>query len=517
MAQYVQQLTVFLFQTWYTVNKKKWGLNMLKSWTPGEEPDKDEMKVQLEKTRNRLYDLQMKIKEHKLPVLVLFEGWSAAGKGSMIGKVIRNIDPRFFKVATMSAPTEEEVRRPFLYRYMKQIPEEGKFTFLDSGWMEQTVKEVLNGELEGDAYERCIESIRRFERQLTDNGYLVLKFFMEIDKDEQEKRMKKLLSKDDTKWRVTGFDKWQNKHYKKCENVFDRYMKDTNMSSSPWYIIDAKDKKWAELQVMDTLVSSIEVALQNQSHSVPILQNVFPLVKMPKLKDVELEGKTIDEEEYQKELKKLQAKLGELHNRLYRKRVPVIITYEGWDAAGKGGNIKRIAGALDPRGYEVQPIASPEPHEKARHYLWRFWTRLPKDGHIAIFDRTWYGRVMVERLEGFCSENDWKRAYNEMNEFEKELHDWGAVIIKFWVQIDKDTQLERFTERQNNPEKQWKITDEDWRNREKWDQYEEAVNEMLKKTSTTFAPWHILESVDKKYARIKALKIIIKELEKALK
>ena len=167
---------------------------MLKSWTPGEEPDKDEMKVQLEKTRNRLYDLQMKIKEHKLPVLVLFEGWSAAGKGSMIGKVIRNIDPRFFKVATMSAPTEEEVRRPFLYRYMKQIPEEGKFTFLDSGWMEQTVKEVLNGELEGDAYERRIESIRRFERQLTDNGYLVLKFFMEIDKDEQEKRMKKLLS-----------------------------------------------------------------------------------------------------------------------------------------------------------------------------------------------------------------------------------------------------------------------------------------------------------------------------------
>ena len=195
---------------------------------------------------------------------------------------------------------------------------------------------------------------------------------------------------------------------------------------------------------------------------------------------------------------------------------PVVIAYEGWDAAGKGGNIKRIAGALDPRGYEVHPIASPEPHEKARHYLWRFWTRLPKTGHIAIFDRTWYGRVMVERLEGFCSTNDWQRAYNEINEFEKELSQWGAVIIKFWVQIDKDTQLERFTERQNTPEKQWKITDEDWRNRDKWDQYEEAVNEMLQKTSTEYAPWHILESVDKKYARIKALKIVIAELEKAL-
>ena len=263
------------------------------------------------------------------------------------------------------------------------------------------------------------------------------------------------------------------------------------------------------------LTEGIDVALANNAMAVPILQNVFSMEKMPLLSEIPLD-KTIGEDEYKKELKRLQNRLGELHNRLYRKKVPVIIAYEGWDAAGKGGNIKRITGALDPRGYEVHPIASPEPHEKARHYLWRFWTRLPKTGHIAIFDRTWYGRVMVERLEGFCSENDWKRAYNEINEFEKELHDWGAVIIKFWVQIDKDTQLERFNERQNTPQKQWKITDEDWRNREKWDQYEDAVNEMIQKTSTTYAPWHILESVDKRYARIKALKIVIEELEKVL-
>jgi polyphosphate kinase 2 (PPK2 family) len=289
------------------------------------------------------------------------------------------------------------------------------------------------------------------------------------------------------------------------------------MSTAPWYIIDAADRKWAQLQVLETMISGIEVGMQNSSRSVPILQNTFPLVKMPKLQEISLEGCSIEDEAYKEELKKLQKRLGDLHNQLYRLRIPVIITYEGWDAAGKGGNIKRITEALDPRGYEVHPIASPEPHEKARHYLWRFWTRLPKDGHIAIFDRTWYGRVMVERLEGFCSENDWKRAYNEMNEFEKELSDWGAVIIKFWVQIDKDTQLARFTERQNNPEKRWKITDEDWRNREKWNLYEEAVDEMLKKTSTTYAPWHILESVDKKYARIKALHIVIDEIEKAIR
>lgn len=490
---------------------------MLKNWIQAEIPSQEELKERLTKARARLYELQMQIKEHKLPVLVLFEGWGAAGKGSMIGKVIKNIDPRFFKVATMSAPTEEELRRPFLYRYMKQIPEAGKFTLLDAGWMEETTKDCLNGSLSGDGYAKRIDSIKRFERQLTDNGYLLLKFFMHIDQKEQKKRLDKLLVGEDTKWRVADFDHWQNTHYKKCRKVFDRYLSDTNISTAPWYIIDALDKKWAELQVLETMIAGIETAMQNSAHSVPLLQNVFPLVKMPKLKDIELADKVIDEEEYKTELKRLQKKLRDLHNRVYRMRVPVIITYEGWDAAGKGGNIKRITEALDPRGFEVHPIASPEPHEKARHYLWRFWTRLPKDGHVAIFDRTWYGRVMVERLEGFCSENDWRRAYNEMNEFEKELVDWGAVIIKFWVQIDKDTQLARFTDRQNNPEKRWKITDEDWRNREKWDDYEVAVNEMLQKTSTAYAPWHILESVDKKYARIKALKIVIEELEKAFK
>ena len=308
---------------------------------------------------------------------------------------------------------------------------------------------------------------------------------------------------------------WQNKHYNKCLDIYEQYLCDTNQSTAPWYIIDAQNKKWAELQLLEFLIEGIDTALMNSSLAVPLLQNVFPLSPIPKLAEIPLD-KTITEEEYHQDLKKYQKKLKELQNILYRKKIPVIIAYEGWDAAGKGGNIKRIAGALDPRGYEVQPIASPEPHEKARHYLWRFWNRLPKTGHITIFDRTWYGRVMVERLEGFCSQNDWQRAYNEINEFEKELSDWGAIIIKFWVQIDKDTQLARFTERQNTPEKQWKITDEDWRNREKWDLYEDAVNEMLQKTNTTFAPWHVLESNDKKYARIKALKIIIEAIEQRL-
>ena len=490
---------------------------MLKNWVRPEKPEGEEIKQRLKAAEEKLSQQQMKLKEKKLPVLVLIEGWGAAGKGSAIGQIIKNIDPRFFKVFSMpSTPTEEERRRPFLYRFFEKIPEAGKFTFLDSGWMDQIMKERLDGKLDDKAYAQRVDSVKRFERGLTDNGYLVLKFFFHISKKEQESRIEALLSEKDTAWRVSEGDLWQNRHYDKCLEAFDRYLDDTNTPSAPWYIVNSKSKKFAELQVMETLCMGIETALHNESLAVPLLQNAFPLIKMPKLRDVPLEGKTLDEEEYKKELKELQAKLGQLHNRLYRKRVPVIIAYEGWDAAGKGGNIKRLTGALDPRGFEVHPIASPEPHEKARHYLWRFWTRLPKDGHIAIFDRTWYGRVMVERLEGFCSENDWQRAYYEMNEFEQELHNWGAVILKFWVQIDKDTQLARFTERQNTPSKQWKITDEDWRNREKWDLYEQAVDEMLQKTSTTYAPWHILESVDKKYARIKALHIVIDALEKAL-
>ena len=490
---------------------------MLKNWARPEKPEGEELKQRLKAAEEKLSQQQMKLKEKRLPVLALIEGWGAAGKGSAIGQIIKNIDPRFFKVFSMpSTPTEEERRRPFLYRFFEKIPEAGKFTFLDSGWMDQIMKERLDGKLDDKAYAQRVDSVKRFERGLTDNGYLVLKFFFHISKKEQESRIEALLSEKDTAWRVSEGDLWQNRHYDKCLEAFDRYLDDTNTPSAPWYIVDSKSKKFAELQVMETLCMGIETALHNESLAVPLLQNAFPLIKMPKLRDVPLEGKTLDEEEYKKELKELQAKLGQLHNRLYRKRVPVIIAYEGWDAAGKGGNIKRLTGALDPRGFEVHPIASPEPHEKARHYLWRFWTRLPKDGHIAIFDRTWYGRVMVERLEGFCSENDWQRAYYEMNEFEQELHNWGAVILKFWVQIDKDTQLARFTERQNTPSKQWKITDEDWRNREKWDLYEQAVDEMLQKTSTTYAPWHILESVDKKYARIKALHIVIDALEKAL-
>lgn len=488
---------------------------MIKERAMLERPKDAELEEKLEQERLRLAGLQIKVKEKGIPVIVLLEGWGSAGKGSVLKKLIQNLDPRFFKVEVMNEAGKDEKRRPFLYRHFIRIPEKGKFAFFDSGWLDEIVRSRTIQDGTKEEYNRKLNSVVKFERQLCDNGYCLLKFFFNIDKKEQKKRLDELLKEKNTKWRVSEFDIWQNEHYSKCEDYFEECMGKTDAPYAPWYVIDAKDKKWAELQTLEIINQGIETALDNERASVPILQNVFPLKKMPKLEKIDLD-KTFPEEEYKEELDRLQKRLGELHNELYIRKIPVIIAYEGWDAAGKGGNIKRVTQGLDPRGYEVCPIASPEPHEKARHYLWRFFTRLPKTGHVTIFDRTWYGRVMVERIEGFCSENEWKRAYNEINEFEAELLDWGAVLVKFWVQIDKDVQLERFNERENTPEKRWKITDEDWRNREKWDMYEQAVNEMIEKTSTGGAPWHILESNDKHYARIKALKILIKEIEARL-
>ena len=486
---------------------------MLKDYEKSKPEEKEVINEEIKALRARLIGQQQLIREKKLPVLVLIEGWAAAGTGSLIKEIISEIDPRFYNVVSPAVIPESESRYPFLYPYATAIPENGKLIFLDSGWMESVVRKKLRLEISGAEYKRRVRAVNEFERQLRDGGYLVLKLFLHISEKEQEERLEALCENADTEWRVTQDDLWQHREYKNFLKAYDAFMDETD-DPVKWHVLDGQRRRAAVRDAMKLLVEKIDKALSRERYVGDPFEEKFPLLKMPKLADVDL-SPTISDEDYKAELKKLQKRLSELHNVIYRKKIPVIICYEGWDAAGKGGNIRRVAYPLDPRGFDVHPIASPLPHELNRQYLWRFWTRLPRTGHICIFDHTWYGRVMVERLEGFCTEKDWKRAYNEINEFERQLTDWGAVLLKFWIHIDQETQLARFTERQNTPEKQWKITDEDWRNREKWPQYEEAVDEMLKKTSTENAPWFIIESNDKHYARIKALKIIVKALEHA--
>ena len=471
------------------------------------------MKAETRAFRERLLAQQQLIREAKLPIIVLVEGWAAAGKGSLINDLISQIDPRFYNVVSPVVLTREEERYPFLYQYASAIPENGKIMFYDSGWMEGAVRKYLCRSITRDQYRSTIRSVNEFERQLRDGGYIVIKLFLDIGEKEQHKRLANLHGNYETEWRVTEDDLWQHREYKLFRETYTDFMEKTG-KTLPWHVLDGTDRRRSAHDALKLMVESVDTALRDGRYNGKPFKEKFPLLPMQKLAEVDL-SPTVTDEEYRKELKKLQKRLSELHNVVYRKKIPVILCYEGWDAAGKGGNIRRIADPLDPRGVDVMPIASPEPHELNRHYLWRFWTRLPRSGHVCIFDRTWYGRVMVERLEGFCTENDWKRAYNEINEFERQLTDWGAVVLKFWIHIDQDTQLARFTDRQNTPEKQWKLTEEDWRNREKWPQYEAAIDEMLEKTSTENAPWVIIESNDKKYARLKALRILIEALEKA--
>ncbi len=486
---------------------------MSKEESRGKKDDSSQLKAEVKALRERLMACQQELRVKGLPIIVLVEGWSSAGKGSLINELISEIDPRNYNVVSPVITPEAEARYPFLYPYAAAIPENGKIMFYDSGWMEDCVRKVLHRDITKEEYKNRIRAVNEFERQLRDGGYLIIKLFLDISQAEQHKRISMLRDNYETEWRVTAEDMWQHREYKAFQDAYAGFMEKTG-KTVPWHTLDGTKRTQAARDALKLLMEQIDKALAEGRYVGKPFKESFPLLKMPKLSEVDL-SPALTDEEYKKELKKLQKRLAELHNVVYRKKIPVILCYEGWDAAGKGGNIRRIARPLDPRGFDVMPIASPEPHELARQYLWRFWTRLPRSGHFCIFDRTWYGRVMVERLEGFCSEDDWKRAYNEINEFERQLTDWGAVVLKFWIHIDQDTQLARFNDRQNTPEKAWKLTEEDWRNREKWPQYEEAVDEMLEKTSTENAPWFIIESNDKKYARIKALKIVIKALEKA--
>ena len=476
--------------------------------------EKTQYKTEIKQMRAELAASQQEIRAKGVPIIVLVEGWASAGKGSLINELISELDPRFYNVVSPVITPEKDARYPFLYQYAKAMPENGKIMFYDSGWMEDCVRKLLRREITREEYKKRVRAVNEFERQLRDGGYLLLKLFVDIEQSEQHKRLRALRDNYETEWRVTDEDLWQHEEYRVFREGYVDFMEKTG-KLLPWHVLDGSKRSVAAHEALTLLMGLVRGALEKGRYVGKPFEEDFSLQKLPKLKDVDL-SPYLSDEEYRAQLKKLQKRLGELHNVIYRKKIPVILCYEGWDAAGKGGNIRRVARPLDPRGFDVMPIASPTPDELARQYLWRFWKRLPRSGHICIFDRTWYGRVMVERLEGFCSEDDWKRAYNEINEFERQLTDWGAVVLKFWIHIDQDTQLQRFNDRQNTPEKQWKLTDEDWRNREKWPQYEEAIDEMLQKTGTVNAPWFIIESNDKKYARIKTLKIVIDALEKAV-
>ncbi|MCH5252358.1 MAG: phosphate--AMP phosphotransferase [Lachnospiraceae bacterium] len=457
----------------------------------------------------RMGELQRKCKELGIPIMIVFEGFEASGKGTMINKMIQPLDPRGFKVYTMEKENEEEKMHPYFWRYFIKTPAKGRIHIFDRSWYQG----LENGKV-------TPEDVRQFERQFTDDGMVVIKFFLAITKKEQKKRLKALEQDSATKWRVRKEDRQKNKEYDKYLEQYDTMLIQTDTSNAPWTVVEAMEKKFAICKIMTIVVNRLEAAVAEAEAGKPekiLVEEEFSEdLKNGVLQGIDL-SLSLEPEEYKKKRKDLQKRLGILHNKMYLQRVPVVLAFEGWDAGGKGGAIKRITQCIDPRGYEVVPVSAPNDIEKAHHYLWRFFEKFPKDGHLTIFDRTWYGRVLVERIEGFATEAEWKRAYSEINNMEAHLVKSGAIVLKFWLHIDKDEQERRFRQRQETPEKQWKITDEDWRNREQWEAYEKAVDEMVVRTSTKEAPWFIIEANSKLYARIKILEIVVEALEKVLK
>ncbi len=499
---------------------------------------KDDYKKLEENLIPRIQLAQRRCKALGIPVMILFEGWGASGKGTLIGRLIQPLDPRGFTVLTVKQPGEEEAMRPFMWRFWTKTPASGRIHIFDKSWYERALFENK---------ENAVEEINAFEEQQATGGYLIVKIFLHISKKEQKKRFEKLAADPATRWRVAEHDWDQNNQYKKWLEEYDNLLIGTDKDYAPWTVVEATDLNYASAKILDTVTRALEDAADRKEKLIAAKaaakeaaakaaaekaaepatepakeseEEKFETKKDRRFMNGVLAGvdltKALTREEYKEKRKKLQDRLGYLHNEMYRHRIPVVLAFEGWDAGGKGGAIKRITEAIDPRGYEVCPTASPNDIERAHHYLWRFWQKVPKAGHLAIFDRTWYGRVMVERIEGFCSEEEWKRAYAEMNQMEASWVEAGCVVLKFWLQIDKDEQERRFTERMNTPEKQWKITDEDWRNRAKWDLYEEAVDDMVVKTSTPNAPWILVSGNNKYYARIQVLESVVEAIEKRL-
>ena len=496
---------------------------------------KEEYKEKMSHLETRIGQLQRECKALKIPIMIVFEGFGAAGKGLQIGRLIQSMDPRGFHVFPIKNETEEERMHPFLWRFWTKTPEKGRIAIYDGSWYRRALSDRFEKRTKEKELPEAFHSINSFEKQLTDDGTVIIKLFLDISRKEQKKRFEKLQKNKETAWRVTQGDLERNAKYNEYAAMMEDMLFKTDTDYAPWTIIEATDRRFATVKIYTTVIKAMADQIEKlarQKKKVTADQetedhmNVSEVAREADKELRELQVSILSKadlslkysrEEYEEKLDKLQKKIEKLHGELYRRRIPVVLGFEGWDAGGKGGAIKRLTAKMDARGYAVNPTASPNDIEKAHHYLWRFWRAMPKAGHVAIFDRTWYGRVMVERIEGFCTKEEWQRAYKEINDMEKDLYDAGAVVIKFWMHIDKDEQERRFRERQENPEKQWKITDEDWRNREKWDQYEDAVNEMLLRTSTDYAPWVVVEGNDKYYARVKVLKTVVDAIEERLK
>lgn len=485
----------------------------------GHSVDKATYKDEVPKLREALLDAQFELGEKKpFPVVLIVSGVNGAGKGETVNTLNFWMDPRTIHAHAMGEASDEELDRPAMWKFWRRLPPSGTIGIFFGSWYSFPMRQHIEGKKDQDYLDAYLDDFMRFERMLAEEGALVLKFWLHLSKDQLKKRLKSLESKKETKWRVTKRD-WEGvKMYDQMLPVAEHVLRRTSTAHAPWIVVEATDEKYRNLTVGRTLLKAIQGRLQDDIKPLPLSVPVEALENADSRNLINALDYTLqtDKKDYRKELELYQGRLSKLVRSPKFKGRSLICVFEGNDAAGKGGAIRRVTAAMDSRFYNITPIAAPSDEEKVQPYLWRFWRKLPRTGHTTIFDRSWYGRVLVERVEGYCSQPDWLRAYGEINDFEEAVSRHGAIVCKFWLSITDEEQLSRFKEREATGYKRFKLTDEDWRNREKWDDYVRAVCDMVERTSTEIAPWTLVEANSKYYARIKVLKTLCERLEAEL-
>jgi AMP-polyphosphate phosphotransferase len=486
----------------------------------GHRIDKRAYDKRLPVLRYDLLEAQLRIVEKaQFAVVVVVCGEDGGGRGDMVNLLLEWLDPRHVRVHASGVPVDGERERPPMWRFWRALPPKGTTGVFFGGLYDAAIADRASGRIRGADLERRLTEIVRFERMLVDEGVLVIKFWLHLTKKAQRERFERLESSPATAWRVTKQDWNHHEHYSRFRQVSERALRETSTAEAPWTVVEASDDRFRNLTIGETLRDAMRARLERGRRVVPQRSPSPPPAPIDGrnvLEELDL-SKSLSDAQYDKRLPLLQGRLNALARHKRFKDIAVVIAFEGTDAAGKGGAIRRVTRSLDARFYDVVPIAAPTEEERAQPYLWRFWRHVPKRGHVALFDRSWYGRVLVERVEGLAAEPDWIRAYREIVEFEQLLSHAGIVVVKFWLAISQAEQLARFRARQKTPFKRFKITPDDWRNRKKWSAYERAVCDMVDRTSTAVAPWHLIESNDKKWARVRVLETIGDSIENALR
>ncbi|ACT50394.1 polyphosphate:AMP phosphotransferase [Methylovorus glucosotrophus] len=491
---------------------------MFESAEIGHKIDREEYKKRLPALREALLDAQYDmLQSRKFPVIVLIGGVNGGGKGETANILNEWFDPRHINTFAFGPATSEESQRPPMWRFWQSLPPQGEIGILFGSWYNDPITDKSHGKIKKNALDKAIEDIVRLERMLTDEGTLLIKLWFHLSKDQQKTRIKSLQKDPATRWRITDQDMAELKLYDKIKNVSGHVIRETSTAFAPWVIVEGYDANYRNLTAGQVILEAIRNRLDNKPRPPSALAAPFmPPLDQLRIVDTLNLDQSLGKEEYSLQLEKTQGKLNQLTRHPAFRKISVVIVFEGVDAAGKGGSIRRITQALDARSYNVVPIAAPTEEERQHPYLWRFWRHLPRRGRITIFDRSWYGRVLVERVEGLCADADWQRAYAEINDFEEQIADHKTLVVKFWLQISPEEQLARFEAREKTSFKRFKITEEDWRNRSKWDAYQDAVCDMIDRTSTGQSPWTLIEANDKYFARIKILKTLCTRLEAAL-